>query len=230
MGRKRRESGALEIATAEERFLQSEADGNPDYRLVALAIGEHPFSPPTWAMLACIELRGRTHRAAIRGFDDFSSGHAMRNILDEIVRFYLKAEDFHTAALRKREETLQVSARVDVNPLQTRYRAPPFRQAVIAACRRLGVRLDKIGDPDDDWHKDVRRAWDYEQQHDALRSKVGGTGVPTLDETYYELRGWNVPRRIKRVIEEVMALECDFPADIEKALWILREMKKRGNP
>ncbi len=235
MGRKRKESGALEIATAEERFLQSEAEGKPDYRLLALAIGEHPFSPPAWAMLACIELRGQVHRAATRGYDCPSSPNAMRNILDEIVRFYLKAEQSHFAARRKREEAERsqeaegVTSAQQEGALAMDYKAPSFRQAVIAACKSLGVRLEAIGDADDDWHKDVRRAWDYEQHHDALRPKIAGSGPPTSDETYYELQGWKATRRIARVIEEVTALECDFPENIEKTLWISRELAKREN-
>lgn len=236
MGRKRRESGALEIATAEERFIQSEAEGKPDYRLLALAIGEHPFSPPAWAMLACIELRGQVHRAAIRGFDEPASPSAMQNILDEIVRCYLEAEQFHFAARRKREkatrskETEGITLAQQEGALAMDYKAPSFRQAVIAACKNLGVRLEDIGDADDDWHKDVRRAWDYEQQHDALEAKIAGSGPLTADETYYGLQGWKVTRRVKRVIEEVTGRECDFPADIEKTLWIARELENWENP
>jgi hypothetical protein len=188
-------------------------------------------------MLACIELRGRVHSAASRGFDHYPARHATRNILDEIVRFYLEAERSHEAVQRANEEAERaqeagkgVSVRTTDAGVEKQYKAPPLRQAIIAACLRLGTRQDKIGDASNDWYKDIGEAWNYEQQHDALRPKVGGSGLPTSEETYHELRGWKVTRRIERVIGEVMALECDFPADVEKALWILRKMEQHESP
>lgn len=217
MGRPRRLSGATKIGNAEELFRKSVAEGKPDYEYVALAIGDRPFDPPAWAILECIELRGDTSRAAMRGHDGRASQHAMRNILDEIVRYYLAAELNH-------ERATHISAwRDDVQP-DLRYKAPPLRQAIIAACRSLRTREDQMGRADDDWFRDVREAWDWEQQHDALVPRVAGSGDFSATETYHELIGWRVTRRIARVLEELQEAAGGAPADIGRALWIADQL------
>ena len=218
MGRPRRLSGATKIANAEELFRQSVAEGKPDYGYVALAIGDRPFDPPAWAVLECIELRGDTSRGAMRGHDGPASKHAMRNILDEIVRYYLAAELNH-------EKATGISVWRDDVRADSRYNAPPLRQAIIAACRGLGTRENQIGSANDDWFRDVREAWDWEQHHDALVSRQAGSGDFSATETYHELIGWKVTRRIARVLEELQEAAGGAPADIGRALWIADQLR-----
>ncbi|WP_363756272.1 hypothetical protein [Sphingobium sp. LSP13-1-1.1] len=140
----------------------------------------------------------------------------MRNILDEIVRFYFAAELNH-------EKITGVSAWRDDVEADLRYKAPPLRQAIIAACRSLGTRERQIGSGED-WFRDIREAWGWEQQHDALVPRHAGSGDFSATETYHELIGWKVTRRIARVLEELQEAAGGAPADIGRALWIADQL------
>ena len=217
MGRPRKLSGATKIANAEELFRQSVTAREPDYQYVALAIGERPFDPPVWAILECIELHGDASRAALRGHDRKASRHAMRNILDKIVRFYIAAE-------LKHERATGISAwREDVQE-ELRYKRPPLRQAIISACRSLKTRENHIGSANDDWFRDVRDAWDYEQKHGDLTPRIAGAGPLSATETYCELIGWKTTRRIVRVMEDWQEKKGGPPSDLAKALWIADQL------
>lgn len=218
MGRPRKLSGATKIAKAEQLFRQSMMAGTPDYEYIALAIGERPFDPPDWAMLECIELHSNTIKASTRGNDNATSRHAMRQILDKIIRFYIAAE-------LKHERITGVSVWSDDVPEELVYKRPSFSHAVISACRSLKTRENEISRANTDWHRDVRVAWEYEQSHEHLPQRVAGSRRFDESETYFQLFGWKTTVRIDRVMSEWQEKTSRVPANLSKALWLADKLR-----
>ncbi|WP_157096590.1 hypothetical protein [Tsuneonella dongtanensis] len=149
MGNKRLLSGPNEIINAERLFRQSVQRGKPDFRFVALAIGENPYRPPTWAIWECIIEKDRAARKAASGTREVS------DILDEVVRFFAK-EEFRRDGL----------------PGERAKPAPSLRLAIRTACETLNLRTKERsgGAAEASWMKDVERAWKREQQEDVVDS------------------------------------------------------------
>lgn len=148
MGNRKLRSGPNEVINAERLFRQSVENGRPDFRFVAIAIGECPFRPPTWAIWECILEKDRTARRAPSGTKEVGE------ILDEVVRFFAR-EEFARDNAAKREA-----------------RPPSLRRAIRSACGTLGKRTKYLsaGSADTSWMKDIERAWRREQEEDVVPS------------------------------------------------------------
>jgi len=190
-GPKKLLSGPYEIANAEELFIASVENGDPDFRYIALAIGENPFEPPRWAILECMSEKERTSSRAASRTDEVSI------ILDEVVRYFV-ADQF------RRED--------DAN-----YRSEPFpelRTAIRNSCAKIGKRTKYLEGSlaDANWCRDIERAWKTEQDEVAL-------------ESYPRLLNWKGTKRIADIISRSVADELGFPVDIQKALWVDKQIK-----
>jgi len=186
MARGSKKSGQSEIDNAKELFEQSVERGRPDYRFVALAIGAASIRPPLWAIEACILERETTERMPAAG----TVADEVGEVLDQMVRYL--------AVLQQDRPR---------DPPGSEHVPPSLREAIIASCRTLGLRtkqLDASGN--DDWMRDVRRAWDWEQVND------GRAGYLVLD-------GFNTTGRIDRVLTALYGAEMGMPSDPIKALW-----------
>lgn len=148
MGNKKLRSGQNDILNAKQLFQRSIKAGKPDFRFVALAIGESPLRPPTWAVWECILEKDRTSPKAASGTKEVSV------ILDEMVRFFAR-EEFSRDNAAKRKAP-----------------APSLRKAIRSACETLELRSKErsAGAADATWMKDIERAWKREQQEDVVSS------------------------------------------------------------
>ncbi|MDT0576494.1 hypothetical protein RM533_09870 [Croceicoccus sp. F390] len=214
MGRNERYGAGYEIQNAEKLFLQSVTDNAPDYKYVALAIGVRPARPPAWAMLACIELRQREEVTAARG-----SLTDVPFILDELIRFYLRKQ----REFENRPE--YVSDDLD------NYSLPPLRSAILHVLQENGLRGAEGGTADDNWHRDIRNAWDWEQERDFIVDADPACEM-RLDG-FLKSKGKRVPikttSRIQRVLMQAMAQENDDPVDLHYWAWITKQAVEHGN-
>jgi hypothetical protein len=192
-GRPLKFGGGYNIQHAHELFRASEAQGNPDYTSVALAIGASPANPPPWAILACIEAIQAAEQSAARG-----RARDMPPILDDLVRYF---------AYRQWE-----FERSDQAPGEqwNDYRPHSFRSAVIAVARKNPKWSREVNEGNDDWFKPIRRAWDWEQEHDQLASSV------------WRLDGFKTTWRIDRVMRETVAAEEGDPIDLQQWVWLAK--------
>lgn len=201
MGRPKRMSGHNEIANAQKLFERSQADGKPDYRYVALAIGASPGAPPDWAMLACIELRSTTEHRAARGI-----ANDIEFVLDEVVRLFdLQEQQFEQANEHK-----------DGKIPWGDYKPPSLRAAILFVLEEQELRRDRAIAGNDDWFDDIREAWDWEQTHDRL----------SIDGLNLSLRTFYPTHRIDRVMNAAVAEECHNPVDTDKWAWITQRLSK----
>ena len=124
-GRKTAHSGHYHIANAERLFSETK-----DFRYIALAIGEHPFEPPSWAIEACIAERLAAERSTSMAT---SVKHASR-ILDLAVTLMALHEEeyfkpsFNISTRRSRRDWhTHYGNRYKCMPLET-----ALRQALLA--------------------------------------------------------------------------------------------------
>jgi hypothetical protein len=197
MARGLKKSGQSEIDNAKALFEQSVERGRPDYRLVALAIGAAPLRPPSWAIEACILAKETTERIPAAGTVPDEVGE----VLDQIIRYYAGWQQD-----RPRD------------PPGSEHVPPSLREAIIASCRTLGLRTKQLdGAGNDDWMRDVRRAWDWEQVNDGR-------------DSYLVLDGFNTTGRIDRVLTALYGAEMGMPSDPIKALWQHDQKKEPKKP
>ena len=204
MGRPTRRSGGRTIQDAEDLFRQSVENGKADYSYVALAIGAAPQAPPAWAVLACIELRQEREKQSARG-----NANDIEGILNDIVRYYDREQ-------RAFEQTLQGS----LNALDA-YRAPPLRAAILHVLKANGHRNEKYGGASDDWFRDIRKAWDWEQKHDLAPSSFMELDEGDIDDKKKKLK---TTTRIDRVLMQSIATELGNPADVQTWAWITKTL------
>ena len=204
-GRKKKYGGAFTIEHSQMLFEQSVASGHPDYSFVALAIGSVPGSPPDWAIWACIKLRQAEERKAARGIDN-----DIPAILDEVVRYYDK---------KQREFERQSQDALDA--LET-YSPPSLRSAIRDVLTSKGLRSTREIEGNDDWFRDIREAWDWEQKHDLAPSSF--MQLEPLKKNGKEIPGLKITSRIDRVLGESVAAELDHPADTETWAWIAKRI------
>lgn len=197
MGNKRLLSGPHQITNAEQLFILSAQRGTPDFRYVALAIGENPYRPPSWAVWECILEKNRTARRAASGTREVST------ILDEVVRFFAK-EHF----------------RRDDEPERRTKSSPPLRLAIRTACETLNLRAKErsAGAAEASWMKDVERAWRREQQEDVVESAyvlLNWNTTKRIDEIMHGLLAdeFGGPRDIQQLLWMVNELERAAPHD-----------------
>lgn len=212
-GPKPKYGGTYAIQNSRQLFEQSCAEGSPEYKYVALAIGSSPGAPPDWAMWACIEARQVEERSAARGIDP-----DIPAILDEIVRFYdRKQREFELGA---KDALVQLDS----------YIVPSIREAIRDVLKRMGLRQKRDSRANDDWFRDIRNAWDWEQENDpspdasdwtrlqGLMKKRDGTQVPI-----------KATARIHRVLMETMARENGDPEDVDTWAWITKRAIEEQN-
>lgn len=197
MGRKARHGGGYTVRHAEELFKQSVADGKPDYRYVALAIGSAPASPPPWAMWACVELRQQEERIAARGIDS-----EIADILDLLVRFF--------------DEKQQEFERDHPDARET-YSPPSLRSAILHVLAACGRRGGRSAGANDDWFRDIRNAWTWEQENDLVPS------------SFWQLEGFHTTSRIDRVMTQSVAAELGDPHDVQLWAWITKKAIEHEN-
>ena len=195
MGRKKRFGGAYTIQHAEELFEKSKADGHPDYKYVALAIGSSPAAPPSWALWACIELRQQKEDEAGRGNDN-----DIPVILNQIVRFYDREQ-------RAFEENANKQ-----NGLTHSYVTASLRSAILSVLKNERLRKGMVSSANDDWFRDIREAWQWEQDNDCITS------------SYWQLEGWKTTSRIDRVLTQDAAAELGDPNDLAGWAWITQRL------
>lgn len=201
MGRPKRQSGSTIIAQAEMLFVRSVEAGKPDFRYVALAIGATPQSPPDWAMLACIELRRDTDGQPGRG-----NSSDIEGILDGIVRFYDRCEQEHEQRVRQGSSA------------PSSYRPPSLRSAIrsVAAGKR-----DDHANGNDDWCRDIRCAWEHEQEFDLAPHSLFQFEQDNIPKNK---RWLHTTARIDRVMREAVADELDHPLDVETWAWVTKKL------
>lgn len=186
MARGSKKSGQSEIDNAQVLFRQSVERGRPDYRFVALAIGAASIRPPSWAIKACILEREKTERMPAAG----TVADEVGEVLDQMIRYFASWQ-------QDRPRTSPGSEHVP----------PSLREAIIGSCRTLGLRTKQFdGSGNDDWMRDVRRAWDWEQLNDGC-------------DGYLVLDGFNTTGRIDRVLTALYGEEVGMPSDPIKAVW-----------
>ena len=180
MGSRLLRSGPEQIAKAETLFAET-----GDFRYVALAIGAAPIAPPFWAMWECVAEHHRTERRAKSHLSEVDL------ILDEMARQIAK-EHF---------------ARMDgINSNEAPF--PSLAEFIRRSCRITGLRTDKLEHTaDDNWTRDIRRAWDYEQR------------------TPLKFDAWNLPQtkmteRIDRIVTEMVGAELGLPTAPIRDLWL----------
>ncbi len=204
MGRPKRHSGGHSIHHAEEMFRQSVANRNPDYSYVALAIGAAPQAPPSWAVLACIELRQQRERQPARG-----NAAEIEGILDDMVRFY-----------DRDRRAFELTCTESPHALDG-YRAPALRSAILQVLKANGQRSEQSTSASDDWFRDIRKAWEWEQEHDLAPSSFmeldeGGIGK--------DRKLLKTTTRIDRVLMQSIAAEMGDPVDVQTWAWITKRM------
>lgn len=150
MGNKEIRSGGEEIARAKELFYQSLEAGDPDFRFVALAIGNTPTKPPNWAVLEC---RFECERTARRT----SSKHeSLDMMLDAITLAYI-------------QEMVRRDDDPELRDPKLRHKPPSFREMVRRAHKAAYHRpLPKSAESDA--YKQYERKWRDEQQNAAIES------------------------------------------------------------
>ena len=163
-GRPRRYIGALELENAEALFRQSVEDGSPNYRYVAMAIGAEPLTPPAWAVLACLHLKGTTEKSA---------GSSMErpdgDVLDEAIRIIARHED-RMFEIRMAARSLGDGANID---RRDRF---PVKRAIEQAYFALNDG-EEIGESN---YRRIRRLWDDEQRRTVYK---GPTPIPMDDDS-----------------------------------------------
>ena len=192
MGRRKRYGGSYTVENAEKLFQQSVALGKPDYQLVALAIGACPSAPPSWAVLACIELRQQYERLPARGNDA-----EMSFILDDLVRFFDRAG-------RNGEP-------------------PSLRSAIIQVMTDRGLRQHRADSANDDWFRDIREAWEWEQANELAPSSF----MQLADGHFIDAYRLKTTSRIHRVLMQDVATEVGDPQDVHVWAWIAQRMIDR---
>ena len=201
MGRKKQVGAGYNIYRAEELFRQSEADGKPDYKYVALAIGAAPAAPPSWAVLACIELRQEEEGQAARGHPTKVSA-----VLDDLVRFFDQKQ-------REFERQSQ-----DSPEIRLAYSPPSFRSALRQVLASDEGWKHEIDGANDDWQKPFRNAWRWEQENDLAPS------------SFWQLDGFNTTSRIDRVMTQSVAAELGDPEDMHVWAWTTKRIAERNRP
>lgn len=203
MGRRPRVGGGYEVERAKELFDLSVQQGKPDYRYIAIAIGASPTMPPPWAVFACIDARVAAERGVARGNDA-----QMDNILDQIVRVYDAAErDFENDHWGSSDAW-------------DSYRPPSLRAAILTALEQIGLRQKHMADANDDWFRDIREAWDWEQREmvvpeNTLKQLAMMHLEPPKDD-HDPKTTW----RVSRVLQETMAAEMEHPTDPQVWAWV----------
>ncbi len=148
MANKRKTSGHYEISEAQSLFEQSKAIGKPDFRYVALAIGNCPPKPPQWAIEACIAERNETQ------IQPFSLEKRRTGIiLDEVVR-----------VLDENEQSGREPKKMSL------------RAAIITTIKRIDPEFDPTAPMDDNSIRTIRKAWNREQKEDRVQSQYSLTG------------------------------------------------------
>lgn len=150
MGRPNNNSGHWTVENAEQLFIKSVADGKPDFRLVALAIGAAPISPPRWAIYACIEEKEREQRKPPTS-SFYVSSSEIDKVLNKLIR--------HLYDRQEERET---------NPVTMNDLPPPIRSSLIKTLELLNLPVEEGAN--DDWLRPYRRAWEHEQAQDACWS------------------------------------------------------------
>jgi hypothetical protein len=204
MGRRKRQGGSFAVENAEKLFQQSVLDGTPDYQLVALAIGARPSAPPSWAVWECIELRQRHERIPARGNDG-----DMSDILDALVRFFDHAG--------RNGERLKTHG----HDGSERYSPPSLRSAIIQVLKDRGLRAERVSSANDDWFRDIREAWEWEQAHELAPSSFMELEEGDVDEADKRLK---TTSRIHRVLMQEVAAEVGDPQDVHVWAWIAKRM------
>jgi hypothetical protein len=191
VGAKQRLPFGYIVEQAEQLFAQSVASGKPDYKYVALAIGASPAAPPDWAVGACIELRRAEEQKSSRGICNDVS-----DILDEMVRHFDRTERaFYESGERKGG-----------------YSPPSLRSTIRQATTALGQRKGDVNRADDDWCRDIIRAWNEEQKHDRAPHSA------------WELEGFVTTARIDRVLTQAVAKELGDPEDTATWAWMTKRV------
>ena len=155
MANKKKTSGHYEIREARSLFEQSKAKGQPDFRYVALAIGDCPLKPPFWAMEACVTERDATKTQPF-SLEKKDTG----DILDEVVR-----------VLDENEQSAREPKKMSL------------RSAIYSAMQRIDPEFDPTAPMDDNSIRTIRDAWDREQEEDCVRSQFALTGYQSTSRT-----------------------------------------------
>ena len=126
MANKRSTSGAKEIINAEELFRKSVSANKPDYRYVALAIGQNAVVPPRWAIIECI-----LARKAAEGAPSLKPTIRAGEILDQIIVEFVAHKDEWDIKQARYERMIHDGRRIRV------LKPEPFKELSFAeACRR----------------------------------------------------------------------------------------------
>jgi hypothetical protein len=207
-GRKPRFGAGYSIKHAQELFRRSVDEGHPDFKYVALAIGEAPASPPSWAVLACIELRKRDERQTARGHSE-----TINVILNEIVRFYIRAEREFIKGFNTYEAF-------------DNYTPPTLRSAILSVLKERDPNTNADG-ANDDWHRDIREAWNREQIDCLLPSSDMQLeqGKPSVRAK----RKLKTTIRIDNVLRQSVAEELGHPTDLQTWVWSTKRIIDEQN-
>jgi hypothetical protein len=210
-GRKTGHSGHYHIANAERLFLETR-----DFRYVALAIGQHPYKPPSWAIEACIAER----LAAERTTSATTSVKQASRILDLAVALMAHHEEeyfkpsFNCPDEKSREDWYSLNEeRYKFLPLET-----ALRQALLA--------IDPNPVDVDGAVENLVNAWKREQQEEESEEKEArkkGKPIYSALPGVQTLRAIKPTKRITRVLNtmEEWASSPDslLSSDPELLLW-----------
>lgn len=205
MGRPKARAKHFDVIDAKGSFARSQAIGKPDWKLVALTLGQRPHDPPSWAVLACMELYNSELLEGSRASKDGGelTGMVIGLLLDRIIELY------HAEELLAEENTGKNvwQQTDDGRPVYVR---PSFDRLAIMACKEAGVLADALDDANRDAIRPIRNAWDDEQVQSELKEE---------DAVHY-LEGWAPTPRIERVISDLALEAVGVPVNISQALWV----------
>lgn len=209
-GPKPKYGGTYTIKHARQLFEQSCADGCADYRYVAIAIGSTPGAPPDWAIWACIEARRDAERSAARGNDT-----DIPSILDDIVRFYDRKQREFEHNNKETPDALE------------NYVVPPLQEAIQTVLKDAQLRRNRDTKGNGDWFRDIRNAWDWEQENDPSPDATGWMALQGLmkkGKGKGKLEPIKGTARIYRVLMETMAHENGDPEDVNTWAWVAKRV------
>ena len=134
-------------------------------------------------------------------------------ILDDIVRYYDRQQRAFELTCFGRWDALDD------------YRPPSFRSAILHVLQANGQRTKHYGDANDDWFRDIRNAWEREQEHDLAPSSLFRLEEGKLDQEGKvdgKTRWLRTTVRIDRVLMRSAALENGDPEDVQVWAWITK--------
>ncbi|MFD2783205.1 hypothetical protein ACFS32_21635 [Novosphingobium pokkalii] len=154
--------------------------------------------------MECIALRRQHELVPARG-----NLNDIPDILDDIVRYYdQKQRDFEASD----PEGYRALGR---------YRAPSLRSAILDVLRVTGRRRELANSANDDWFRDIREAWEWEQLHDLVPGSFMELDEGDITEDERKLK---TTSRIERVLMQRLAAENGDPEDTATWAWVTSEL------